>query len=115
MFTNTETRELFFNVLIDLVEKNPRDPLAHVREFLEMTGADSAVDQLARRLKKDLTNEYARPKEVPQDLLLVFMRAGLRQVKWCEVSEQFVRFCQPAEAKAGQDFDDLGYGPDDLV
>ena len=114
-FSNVETREMFFDVLITWIEDNPHDPLSLAREWLEMSGADSAAQQLAKQLRKDLVDEYGGSKEPGQNIMLALIRSGLRRVKFREIAEQLLRFCQPAEAKADGSFDGLGYDQDDCV
>ena len=114
-FSNVETQMVFFDILVSWIEENPRDPLALARQWMEMSGAGSEVQQLARQLKKDFINGFANPKQAALDPSLTLMRAGLRCVRFREIVEHLINLSQPAEAKAEKDFDDLGYGDSDLV
>lgn len=103
-FANAATKEVFLDVLTDLLEECPRDPLAHVREFRD------AEPALARRLCRDAWRQYCGGRRAEGGTLGGLIGAGLEQVRWRQVAEHLLALAFPERQAVRDDGEDLAEG-----
>jgi hypothetical protein len=99
-WTTNVTREMYFQVLEEWFET--QDHLAQARQWLEM-GSGSAVELLARQLRKDFKDRYLRGGRTAGDELVTSLfRLGLRFVDWSQVAERLLARTLPRAAAGGE-------------
>jgi hypothetical protein len=89
-WTNAITREAFCQVIEEW-----DDPLGTAREWLDVGSGNpvSAVQNLARRLRKDFRREYLRGLQCRADhdfLVWQCFRLGLKAIDWRQVADRLL-------------------------
>ena len=93
-FVNPETREAFLHVICDT-----EDPFEMVKQWSEV-GNGSAVEMLAKELRKDFRDEFDPDSYSGFDeLMMFFAQRGLCKICWEQLAQRLLELCEPKKER----------------